>query len=284
MRGCIGINVCESEKIIISVLSRVEEPEQLGYGLSMTLRGPFIPEKNIALFLDVDGTLLEIAPTPGEVKVPASLRNTLQLAANGVNGALALVSGRNIRTLDEMFAPCKFPAAGQHGLERRDAGGNMIHADVDNAMLDHARTALRELQLIAKGLLLEDKGAALAFHYRLAPSYEATIRDAMHAIVAPITAQFMLRSGKYVFEITPRGYSKRTAIEAFMREAPFAGRTPVFFGDDVTDEDGFAAVNALNGYSIRVGAPRDSAARYHFGSVQAVIAWLRERNLNLQKA
>ncbi|MES1196360.1 MAG: trehalose-phosphatase [Steroidobacter sp.] len=248
----------------------------------MTLRGPYIPEHNIALFLDVDGTLLEIAPTPDEVKIPASLRNTLQLAANGVNGALALISGRSIRMLDRLFAPCKFAAAGQHGLERRDAEGNMLLPDIDDARLNPARNTLRELQLNNKGLLLEDKGPTLAFHYRLAPAYENAIRETMNALLVPIADQFMLRPGKHVFEITPKGYSKRTAIEAFMKEPPFAGRTPVFFGDDITDEDGFEAVNAFNGYSVRVGSIAHSAAQYHFGSVQAVIAWLRERNLKLQ--
>lgn len=265
------------------MLSRVEEQSQLGYGLPMTLRGSYIPGHNIALFLDVDGTLLEIAPTPDEVKVPASLRNTLQLATKGVNGALALISGRSIQALDHIFAPCVFAAAGQHGLERRDAQGNMILSGIDNTILDPARHALRELQLMNKGLLLEDKGTTLAFHFRLAPRYENTVREIMSAMVEPIADQFMLRPGKSVFEITPRGFSKRTAIEAFMTEQPFAGKTPVFFGDDVTDEDGFEAVNALNGYSIRVGPVKHSAAQHHFGSVQAVIAWLRERNLNLQK-
>lgn len=249
----------------------------------MTLRGPYIPEHNIALFLDVDGTLLEIAPTPDQVKIPASLRNTLQLAVKGVNGALALISGRSIHTLDVLFAPCKFAAAGQHGLERRDAEGNMIQPAIDSTLLNPARNALRELQLSYKGLLLEDKGTTLAFHYRLAPSYESRVRETMNALLLPIADRFMLRPGKHVFEITPKGYSKRTAIEAFMMESPFAGRTPVFFGDDITDEDGFEAVNALEGCSVRVGPIKDSVAQYHFGSVTAVIAWLRERNLNPQR-
>lgn len=246
----------------------------------MTLRGPFIPERNIALFLDVDGTLLEIASTPNTVKVPAALRNTLHLAAAREIGALALISGRSIGELDRLFAPWVFPAAGQHGFERRDAEGNLLRPSLDGELLQPAREALSRLQLLHRGLLLEDKGAALAMHYRLAPNCESLVREVMAELAARLAGQFVLRSGKCVLELTPAGYSKRTAIEAFMSERPFRGRTPVFIGDDVTDEDGFAAVNELGGYSIQVGKASTSAARYHFGSVSAVVAWLRERNLN----
>jgi trehalose 6-phosphate phosphatase len=247
----------------------------------MTLRGTFIPERNIALFLDVDGTLLEIASTPDAVKVPAALRNTLQLAASREAGALALISGRCIGELDALFAPCVFPAAGQHGLERRDAQGHVTLPNVDIAALRPAREALTELQREHRGLILEDKGTALAMHYRLVPHLQVTVTAAMRELAEPLSETFVLRSGKCVFELAPRGYSKRTAIEAFMAEAPFAGRTPVFIGDDVTDEDGFHAVNDMGGYSVRVGQSPTTAARYTFGSVSAVTAWLRERNLNL---
>jgi trehalose 6-phosphate phosphatase len=131
--------------------------------------------------------------------------------------------------------------------------------------------------------LLEDKGTALAMHYRLAHRYEALVREVMAQLAVPLGGRFVLRSGKCVVELAPAGYSERTAIEAFMSEPPFAGRTPVFLGDDATDEDGFKAVNALGGYSIRVGRTQHSAARYAFGSVSAVIAWLRERNLNFKR-
>lgn len=250
----------------------------------MTLRGPYIPERNVALFLDVDGTLLEIAARPDAVKVPAALRNTLQLAAAREGGALALISGRCIRELDRLFAPCVFPAAGQHGLERRDAQGNITRPDIDVDELRPVRDALIDLQAKHSGLLLEDKGAALAMHYRLAPNAESAVRVTMMRLAAPLGNRFVLREGKCVLELAPCGYSKRTAIEAFMSETPFSGRTPVFVGDDVTDEDGFAAVNDMQGVSIRVGASPNTVARYSFGSVSAVIAWLRERNLGWSSA
>lgn len=249
----------------------------------MTVRGPFIPENNIALFLDVDGTLLEIAATPDAVKIPAALRNTLRLASARENGAVALISGRSISDLDRMFAPWHCPAAGLNGSERRSAQGSCTRPAIDTGLLQPARDILAMLQARHKGLLLEDKGTALAMHYRLALRCESLVREAMTHLAAPLRDRFVLRSGKYVVELAPAGYSKRTAIEAFMSESPFAGRTPVFLGDDATDEDGFKAVNALGGYSIYVGKKGTSAARYAFGSVSAVVAWLRERNLNFQR-
>lgn len=246
----------------------------------MSVRGSFIPPAGIALFLDVDGTLLEIAATPTSVRVPASLRNTLQLAARRENGALALVSGRAIIELDRLFAPLIFPAAGQHGAEIRDSQGRTTRPSIDAGQLDPAREVLEELVIYYKGLLLEDKGTALAVHFRQAPQHERAALEVMAGLADRLREQFVLRDGKCVLELTPRGYSKRTAIETFMRQPPFAGRTPVFIGDDVTDEDGFEAVNALGGYSVRVGDLGATAANFRFSSVSAVIAWLRERNLN----
>jgi len=250
----------------------------------MTQRGAYIPSRNIALFLDVDGTLIEIAATPDSVKVPAALRNTLQLAAEREQGALALISGRCIRELDRLFAPCVFPAAGQHGLERRDALGNLILPAINTEILRPVRAELVELVQRHSGLLLEDKGTSLAMHFRLAPKCEPQVRAAMTDCMQRLGGHFVLRDGKCVLELVPAGYSKRAAVEAFMLEPPFAGRVPVFVGDDTSDEDGFAAVNALGGYSIRVGSAGASAARYRFVSVSAVIRWLRERNTTLARA
>lgn len=249
----------------------------------MTLRGAFIPERNIALFLDVDGTLLEIAATPDAVRVPAALRNTLRLASAREEGAVALISGRSIKEVDRLFGPAHFPAAGQYGLERRNAQGRCTRPIVDTRLLQPARSVLAELQARHRGLLLEDKGTALAMHYRLARRCEALVHDVMARLATPLRDRFVLRSGRCVIELAPAGHSLRGAIEAFMAEEPFVGRTPVFVGDDAIDEEGFAVVNALGGYSIRVGRTGPSAARYHFGSVSGVVAWLRERNLNFKR-
>jgi trehalose 6-phosphate phosphatase len=246
----------------------------------MSLRGSFLPQANIALFLDVDGTLLEIAATPSAVRVPAALRNTLQLAAKREDGALALISGRTISELDRLFTPLVFPAAGQHGVEIRDVEGHVTRPVIDTARLDPAREVLTELVKHYKGLLVEDKGSALAVHFRQAPQHERAATEVMVGLAEQLREKFALRDGKCVLELTPRGYSKRGAIETFMRQPPFAGRTPVFIGDDVTDEDGFEAVNALGGCSVRVGDLAATAAMFRFSSVSTVVAWLRERNLN----
>jgi trehalose 6-phosphate phosphatase len=245
----------------------------------MTVPAALVPEREIALFLDVDGTLLEIAATPNAVRVPPALRDTLQRAAGHEGGALALISGRAISDLDRLFAPCVFPAAGQHGLERRDAQGRFTRPPIDTESLHSARETLSRLESLHTGLLLEDKGAALAMHYRSAPQLESMVHAQMVKLVKPLEEQFVLRKGKRVLELAPAGYSKRSAIEAFMKEAPFTGRIPVFFGDDLSDEDGFAAVNALGGHSIRVGDEEVTVARSRLRSVSAVVAWLRERNL-----
>lgn len=247
----------------------------------MTVPGAFVSERDIALFLDVDGTLLEIAATPDAVRVPRALRDTLQSVAGHEGGALALISGRTIRELDRLFAPCVFPAAGQHGLERRDAQGKLMRPHVDTELLRPARETLSRIGARHMGLLLEDKGSALAMHYRSAPQLALMVHAEMVKLAKPLESQFVLRKGKFVLELAPAGYSKRTAIEAFMTEAPFAGRVPVFVGDDVTDEDGFAAVNALGGHSIRVGNDEATVARSRLASVSAVVAWLRERNVTL---
>ncbi len=247
----------------------------------MTIRGAFVCKGPLSIFLDVDGTLLEIARTPDAVRVPAALRNTLQLAMQHESGALALISGRRIEELDRLFQPYKFPAAGQHGVERRDAHGIVHTPDIDPNLLGPARQELAHLQARHAGLLLEDKGGGLAMHYRLAPGYAEVVLETMSRMAESLDGRYTLRTGKCVVELSLAGFSKRTAIEAFMGHAPFLGRTPVFIGDDETDEDGFEAVNGMGGVSIRVGMNPSSSAQYRFSSVKSVIGWLRERNVSL---
>ncbi|HEX4023928.1 MAG TPA: trehalose-phosphatase [Steroidobacteraceae bacterium] len=248
----------------------------------MTLRAAFVPEQGIALFLDVDGTLLEIAALPDGVRVPAALRNTLQLAAQREDGALALLSGRSIEALDRLFAPSVFAAAGLHGFERRDGRGSFSCTPFDASALPPIRSALQDWVQRHRGLLLEDKGVALALHYRNAPQLQEQAYRIMHEAATALGPCFHLLAGKCAVELAPAHCSVRAAIEAFMGEPPFAGRTPVFVSDDSTDEEAFEVVNALCGHSIRVGAPEpsveQSAAGYRFASVAGVVAWLRERN------
>jgi trehalose 6-phosphate phosphatase len=226
-----------------------------------------------AFFLDVDGTLLDIAEAPDRVSVPTRVVDLLAQLAARFGGALALVSGRSIRDLDSLLVPLQLPCAGLHGAERRDAGGRLHRLRVDGA-LDAARSALTDFCRVHPGTLLEDKGAALALHYRQAPQAEAAARLAVDSLVAELAPDFTLQQGKCVLELKPAGVSKAHAIADFMAEPPFAGRVPVFVGDDVTDEDGFRAVNAHGGLSVRVGDTAETAARAALAGVADVLDWL----------
>lgn len=227
-----------------------------------------------AMFLDVDGTLVDIERHPDEVRATPELKQILADASRALGGALALVSGRAIASVDRVFAPLCLPAAGLHGLERRDADGR-VHYPRDYAeRIALARAALLDFVQSEAGLLLEDKGAALALHYRNAPQREADCRRHMDLALRAAGEDFHVQQGKMVLELKPSGHDKGTAIVAFMAEAPFHGRRPVFIGDDLTDEDGFRAVNQLDGLSIRVGAHPGTTARIVAGDVAAVRRWL----------
>ncbi len=231
-------------------------------------------DSDLALFLDVDGTLIEIASTPHAVIVTDDLKALLRTLANRLGSALALVSGRSIPTLDALFAPLHLAAAGIHGCERRAADGHLVRPTIDEHRFAAARDELAQWSGRHPGSLLEDKGYALALHYRLAPALEsAALGEALRAL-QQLGGTHELQRGKFVFELRPAGYSKGTAIAAFMAEAPFRGRRPVFIGDDVTDEDGFAVVNRLGGISIRVGNVAQTAAQHHLADVDAVRRWL----------
>lgn len=227
-----------------------------------------------AFFLDVDGTLVEIAARPELARVTPRLRDLLSRLPPAVGGALALVSGRSIASLDAMLAPLSLPLAGLHGLERRDANGCVHHAMADEERLHDAKNELWAFAERHPGLLVEDKGPSVAIHFRAAPAFERELRAKLEGIVARLGDGWGLQPGKKVLEIKPTGRNKGTAIMEFMREAPFAGREPVFIGDDVTDEAGFEAVNRLGGHSIGVGIDGPSHAAWHVGDEEEVLDWL----------
>jgi trehalose 6-phosphate phosphatase len=240
--------------------------------LALTSATTLSPRSDWALFLDVDGTLLHIAETPGGVARSEAVCRLLSRLLPRLESALALVSGRTIENLDHLFAPLRLPAAGLHGLERRDAKGR-LHMLGEAEALDHLRAPLAELAASHEGLLLEDKGRALALHYRLAPEQGDPARKRIETLVA-LAPDLRLILGKMVFEIKPRHADKGSAIRTFMAEPPFRNRIPVFIGDDMTDEDGFGAVNALNGLSLHVGQVEATTARYRLADVDQVWQWL----------
>ncbi len=217
------------------------------------------PSRGCAYFLDVDGTLLEIRPRPGDVAADAALRRLVAAVAAAAGSALALVSGRKIDDLDRIFSPMVLPAAGLHGAEIRFFDGARIVAPI--GAMDAARPAVRAFAGRNPGLMLEDKGATLALHFRQRPELEDDVLAALRSVAA--TQGLTVQQGKMVAELKDAGHSKATAIEALLTHAPFAGRMPVFIGDDLTDESGFDYVNARGGVSIRIG-PADIASAAHF--------------------
>ena len=227
-----------------------------------------------ALFLDVDGTLLDIAETPPDVSVPKNVLSLLDRLTQELDGALALVSGRSLDALDLLFRPLVLPAAGQHGLERRTADGAVVRATPGGAALARVRMRLAGAEDAIPGVLVEDKGATVAVHYRRVPDRELVVADRVDDAVQGLGHELELVPGKKVLEIRPRGSGKHKVIEAFMAESPFHGRTPVFVGDDRTDEDGFMAVNRWGGHSIRVGADGPSAAVHRLADCSEVREWL----------
>jgi len=226
-----------------------------------------------AIFLDIDGTLLEHVERPDAIRADAALGKLLVELDAVTGGALALISGRPVAELDTLFAPLRLAVAGQHGIERRDARRTVHRHEFPLEPLRRAASELAEFAARHSGLLLEDKGLSLALHYRLAPEFADVAREAVTRALATLGPEFEMQSGKLVFEIMPGGRDKGTAIEAFMAETPFAGRLAVFIGDDATDEYGFAIVNRAGGHSIKVG-PGASIARWRLSNAAAVRRWL----------
>ena len=209
---------------------------------------------NTAILLDIDGTLLDLMPTPRQVWVPPGLANTLDRLLTRTSGALALVSGRSLNDIDLIFAPAQFPAVGGHGAEMRlIAAGEaaVIHAPPMDKELKRRLAAIARL---SPGILLEDKGYSLALHYRLAPHAERAIYEAVSLIRADLPdAPIEVLPGKCVFEIKHAGFTKASGVRELMTREPFKGRRPIFIGDDVTDESVFAIMPEFDGLSFSVG-------------------------------
>lgn len=211
-----------------------------------------------ALFLDFDGTMVDIAPQPHAVHVPPPLLEAVRKVHHYLGGAVAVISGRPIAQIDSFLEPLRLPVAGVHGAERRGADGELVLQETHP--LDLVEQAARGLAARHPGLLVEQKRGSLALHYRLAPELEEECLRVMQQAVDASPGISLLR-GKMVAEAKPGGTSKGRAIEDFLREPPFAGRVPVFIGDDVTDEPGFTTVQGLGGLGIKVGEGATAARR-----------------------
>jgi len=234
---------------------------------------PPSPHDAWAYFFDLDGTLLDFTDTPGGVRFDDALRAQIGTLFDRTSGAVALISGRALTDIDRVLDGIRLPAAGQHGTERRDATGHVIHHDFPRERLDWAHSRLAEATAGRSGLLLEHKGLSLALHYRRAPRLGGYAHRLIQSLARSLGPEFRIQPGKHIVEVKPAGKDKGVALVEFMAEEPFRGRTPVFVGDDLTDEYGFEAVNRLDGHSIKVG-PGRTVARWRLPHVRAVRAWL----------
>ncbi|MBS1191153.1 MAG: trehalose-phosphatase [Rhodocyclaceae bacterium] len=237
------------------------------------IRPPPPPQSDWAYFLDMDGTLIEIAETPDSIHVDDALLDLVWRLHGACDGAVALVSGRTLADLDRRVGGTFLAIAGQHGLERRSASGRVQTQAAPAAAKEEIARHLASIVARHPGLRLEDKGLTLAIHYRQAPRLASYVHRTLRGLVERCQEGLRLQKGKRVVEVQPAGFDKGSAIEEYLREPPFLGRRPVFIGDDVTDEHGFVVVNRLHGLSVKVGTGT-TVARYRLPDVVAVRQWL----------
>jgi trehalose 6-phosphate phosphatase len=234
-----------------------------------------LKDASVALFLDVDGTLLDLAARPGDVVTPAGLVATLAGAERKLDGALALISGRSIDDIDHLFAPLRLRVSGVHGAEIRfDPDGSKnptVASDLPQSLL----TALRRAVEPFPGVFVENKRFSFTVHYRLAPSAEGPLRNIIKQLVDSIPIAVDIMDAHCAIEIKSPCFDKGGAIATFLSTSTFRGRRPIFVGDDTTDESGFALVSARGGCAYSVGRRRPGAIG-SFSEPQAVRGWLAE--------
>src|SRR5262245_22652512 len=238
--------------------------------------GPFhIPDlTKVALLLDIDGTIVDIAPTPTSVRVAPTLKGALTRLVGLTGGALALVSGRSLADIDRLFAPMRFAAIGGHGAEFRPSHGEKAEARDPLGLEPELRRKLREIA--GGGVVAEDKGYSVALHYRLAPERAALVADAVGKVCAESPhAPIEILPGKAVIEVKHSGFSKATGVRELMTHRPFKGRRPIFVGDDTTDETVFAILPELDGLGFSVGRQVAGTAGC-FEAPANVRAWLEQ--------
>ena len=243
--------------------------------LDMELAGTtLVPDlRKCAILLDIDGTILDLAPSPQQVWVPTGLRQTLARLDTLTGGALALVSGRSLHDIDLIFSPLELAAIGGHGAELRATAGAepLMRAKPLGAALKRKLAAITEL---GPGILAEDKGYSLALHFRLAPEKGEAVRAAVDAICAGLAPDFVeILPGKLVVEIKPAGVNKANAVCDLMNCAPFVDRNPIFIGDDTTDEPVFGVISRFGGLGFSVGRVV-ADVNGHFDKPESVRAWL----------
>src|ERR1700684_2778687 len=264
-----------NQRLVDQGLADVPAQEDMSSGQAAAGTAPLPPRLDqTALLLDIDGTLLDLAPTPREVWVPPGLADTLGRLLMRTSGALALVSGRSLNDIDLIFAPEQFPAVGGHGAEMRlstDSEAVAVHAPPMDKELKRRLGAIARL---SPRILLEDKGYSLALHYRLGPHAERAIYEAISLIRADLpNAPIEVLPGKCVYEIKHSGFNKASGVTELMSHEPFKGRRPIFIGDDVTDESVFAIMSDFDGVAFAVGG-RAQGVPGHCDEPRDVREWL----------
>jgi trehalose 6-phosphate phosphatase len=224
-----------------------------------------------SLFLDFDGTLVELASAPDEVRLPEEVKSLLGTLQAKLSGRLALLSGRSLADLRSYLRPLAVAAGGSHGLEVSHSPELEVIIEPPPGLAE-AVARLEPLHEAAPGVLIERKPAGVAVHYRQVPSAEGLCRATAEEIASETGLDLQL--GKMVIELKPKSTNKGKALRSFMSHPPFAGSTPIFIGDDLTDEDGFEAARELGGAGILVGDERSTKALYRLESVGAVVGWL----------
>ncbi|MBS3652212.1 trehalose-phosphatase [Pseudaminobacter sp. 19-2017] len=245
---------------------------------------PPSPTRPFALFLDIDGTLIEHQPNPEGISVDPVLRELLISAGEAVDGALAFITGRTIAMVDRVFRPLELPVAGLYGLEHRMTPGGEIEAADEPEDMRAVADALEREFAENKGIYFERKGPVLAIHTRAAPEALERVKTAAEAALPSLSDGYRIVVGNAGLEFLPVNAMKSAAIDRFMQIEPFADRFPVFIGDDVSDESGFSFVNELGGMSIRVRPRGETEARYVLPDVAAVREWLAEQVLPERRA
>jgi len=227
--------------------------------------------EHCCIFLDFDGTLVEIEDHPDDVRVDASTLRFVEKLSGKVGGALALISGRDIDVVDRLLHPLVLPVAGVHGLQRRDAAGRLHTPVIDQRVVEAIANDIESTFSEEPGVVIEKKTGAVALHYRLRPDFETRCVALAEKIVSD-RFELHLIKGKMICEIRIDGNDKAAVIEAFLAERPFRGRKPIFAGDDISDESGFSAVNACGGVSIKIGGG-PSSAKFRAESVAELHNW-----------
>lgn len=242
------------------------------------------PGEQWALFLDIDGTLVDFETNPDDVKLPPDLRLLLERVRSGHGDALAILSGRSLSDVDRVTAPCEFVAGAMHGAERRSSSGEIVRMFAPESTSERVGRACADGVRQWGGVSVESKNAAaFAIHYRQAPAMETNVRELAQMIAEDTGGEFAVQFGELVAELKPSGATKGASVLAFAGEAPFAGRRPVVVGDDLTDESAFKQALALGGFGIIVGDRRPTQASYALQGPAATRAWLHELACHLQQ-